>query len=288
MAKAERMGMQNTDLYTDVLAVGHYCHDILIGKNHERNESLGGGVSYATGILRGLDLQFKIASKVGGDFKYASLCAEAPVTVASRKTTSFVDDYSAGERVEFVSAVCEEIFPQDIGFGAKVSMICGIMNETPVETALKVIQSSVHTIADLQGILRRLSPAGKVVHVRLEETPYYAIIDRFTLIKASKAEAEFLDLDQLRKKTKVIITDGENGSVLYDGEQTHHFKAPNVLSIDPTGAGDSFLAGLAYGLVKGFTLEKQMEFASFCGSLAVQQIGIPKIAPNTLRDFLKS
>jgi 1D-myo-inositol 3-kinase len=271
---------------TEVLTVGHHCHDILIGKNNERTATLGGSVSYATPILRALGLQFKIASKVGSDFLYGDRCAMVPTVAPQAKTTSFVDDYSAGERSEFVSAICDEIFPSDIHFGARVAMICGVINEIPVETALKVIQNSRFTVCDVQGILRRVLPNGKIGHIRLEETPYFPIMNRFAAVKASRSEADFINIDELKYKTRVIVTEGELGSTVFEGDQTYFYPTQEVTSIDPTGAGDSFLAGFAYGLIKEFDMNRQMEFANYCGSLAVQHVGIPEVNASSLHKFL--
>jgi 1D-myo-inositol 3-kinase len=271
---------------TDILTVGHHCHDILIGKNKERTATLGGSVSYATPILKALGVPFKIASKVGNDFLYGDRCAIIPKASLKTKTTSFVDDYSGGERVEFVGAICEDIFPEDILFSAKVAMICGVINEIPVETALKVIQNSKHTVCDLQGILRRVQSNGKIAHIRIEETQYYSIMNQFVAVKASKTEAEFLDIDDLKHKTRLIVTDGEFGAMVYDGDKITHFPTLEVPAIDPTGAGDSFLAGLAYGIEQGFDLNRQIEFANFCGGIAVQQVGIPEMSAQTLQSFL--
>jgi 1D-myo-inositol 3-kinase len=271
---------------TEILTVGHHCHDVLINKNKERTETLGGSVSYATPILQALGTQFKIASKVGSDFKYNDRCAMIPMVAAKTPTTSFVDDYSAGERSEFVGAICEEIFAKDILFAARVAMICGVINEIPAETALKVIEQSRFAVCDVQGILRRVLPNGKITHLPLKETPYYPIMHRFAAVKASRSEAEFIDIDELKHQTRVIVTDGELGATVFEGNETFFYPTQVQTALDPTGAGDSFLAGFAYGLVKGFDLHRQMEFANHCGGLAVQQVGIPVVDAPALHHFL--
>ncbi len=58
-----------------------------------------------------------------------------------------------------------------------------------------------------------------------------------------------------RVKGQVIITLGEKGAVLSREHGTRHFPAvfcPDV--VDTTGAGDSFIGGIAYCIVNGFSL----------------------------------
>lgn len=47
------------------------------------------------------------------------------------------------------------------------------------------------------------------------------------------------------------------------------------ISPDPTGAGDLFLGGFAYGILKGYSLEKCAQIANYCGGLAVGSVGVP-------------
>ena len=79
-------------------------------------------------------------------------------------------------------------------------------------------------------------------------------------------------LETLNKNT-IIVTLGERGSIMKKGEEVLKFKAFKTKAIDTTGAGDIFHGAFVYGLSKGFSLEKNIEFASACASLSVETLG---------------
>jgi sugar/nucleoside kinase (ribokinase family) len=60
---------------------------------------------------------------------------------------------------------------------------------------------------------------------------------------------------------------GEHGVLAWDGEQMLHRAAYRVNVVDTTGAGDIFHAGFIYGLLRGWTLERQLDFACAAAAL---------------------
>ena len=71
----------------------------------------------------------------------------------------------------------------------------------------------------------------------------------------------------------VAVTDGEKGSILrMDGETVSVAPHP-VTALDTTGAGDSYAAGLLYGLTNGCSLERSGEIASLFSARVVSKMG---------------
>ena len=75
---------------------------------------------------------------------------------------------------------------------------------------------------------------------------------------------------------KLIVTVGSNGC-LYNGE---HFPVEKVEIKDLTGAGDSFLTGFVYKLLKTNDINLSLTFANECATKVVQQKGV-----NTINDI---
>ena len=50
-----------------------------------------------------------------------------------------------------------------------------------------------------------------------------------------------------------------------------------VEEVDPTGAGDCFLAGFALGLLREMPLARCAALANWFGAQAVGQVGVPKL-----------
>src|SRR4029077_6888381 len=65
---------------------------------------------------------------------------------------------------------------------------------------------------------------------------------------------------------------GPEGVLAYDGAQFHYAPAFRVDTKDTTGAGDIFHAGFIYGLLQGWPLPRQLEFA--CAAAALNCTGI--------------
>ncbi len=65
---------------------------------------------------------------------------------------------------------------------------------------------------------------------------------------------------------------GPEGVLAYDGAQFHYAPAFRVDTVDTTGAGDIFHAGFIYGLLQGWPLQRQLEFA--CAAAALNCTGI--------------
>jgi sulfofructose kinase len=66
---------------------------------------------------------------------------------------------------------------------------------------------------------------------------------------------------------------GEEGVLAWDGKQFHYAAAFRVETIDTTGAGDIFHAGFIYGLLQGWPLQRQLDFACAAAALNCAAIG---------------
>lgn len=64
----------------------------------------------------------------------------------------------------------------------------------------------------------------------------------------------------------VIVSDGANGSfVLYD-KTRYKVGSAKISVVSAVGSGDSFVAGIAAGLAKNYTIEKSLLLGSACGA----------------------
>ncbi len=79
----------------------------------------------------------------------------------------------------------------------------------------------------------------------------------------------------------VVVTMGGEGAIAVDAERGEERQVPalRVEAIDPTGAGDVFLAAFARGTLADWPLEQRLRFAALCSGLAVQEFGGSLAAP---------
>lgn len=72
-----------------------------------------------------------------------------------------------------------------------------------------------------------------------------------------------------------VVTRGEEGSVIYshDAEPVQVPVAPVADVVDPTGAGDAYLAGLTFGLTRGLPLAVCGRVGALAAAFAIEQKG---------------
>lgn len=83
----------------------------------------------------------------------------------------------------------------------------------------------------------------------------------------------------------ITVTLGKKGSITYARGELITRDAYKVAAIDTTGAGDVFHGGFAYGILKGWQIEKTIEFASAMAALKCLRLGGRTAIP-TLRQAL--
>lgn len=110
------------------------------------------------------------------------------------------------------------------------------------------------------------------------------LIGYFHTIKPNRLEAEILtdmkinNIKDLRIAAnllhdkgvkRVFITLGEKGVFYSDGIAMKHIKSPFVEIINATGAGDAFVAALAYGYINNINIEEVAKLAMFASIIAI-------------------
>ena len=88
------------------------------------------------------------------------------------------------------------------------------------------------------------------------------------------AERTGVTIDSLRGHAIVAVTQGASGSRLHTADGTVEVAAAPISGlVDPTGAGDAYLAGLLAGLRGGATLETAGQVAAVLAAYAVESRG---------------
>ncbi|MBN2132489.1 MAG: ribokinase [Sedimentisphaerales bacterium] len=77
-----------------------------------------------------------------------------------------------------------------------------------------------------------------------------------------------------------IVKLGSRGSVLVDRHGARHYPAPQVESVDATGAGDAFAGGLMVAISEGKPLDEAIRFASCVAAFSVTQVGVVNALPS--------
>lgn len=86
--------------------------------------------------------------------------------------------------------------------------------------------------------------------------------------------------DIIEKVPISIITEGRKGSTLYYKDDVIKIPSVNVNAVDPTGAGDSYRAGLFTAYKKGYSLETSCKVGAVVSSFDVEAVGTQTNLPN--------
>jgi adenosine kinase len=86
---------------------------------------------------------------------------------------------------------------------------------------------------------------------------------------------EIAESDLIAAVPLTIVTRGEAGSQIYtDGRLAAEIPTAPVLEVvDPTGAGDAYLAGLAFGIARDLPLDVTGRIAALCATYAIETRG---------------
>jgi ribokinase len=93
----------------------------------------------------------------------------------------------------------------------------------------------------------------------------------------------------LSQYTRPVITTGKGGCVFCDETGIHTSPAiDDFKTVDTTGAGDNFISGVIYGLVKGYNFEKCMRMGNIIGGYSTTQMGCfgKPITEQIIRQYL--
>lgn len=132
------------------------------------------------------------------------------------------------------------------------------------EARARGLLTSLDTVWDATGRWERVLPS--LPHVDLF-APSLAEAEAISGERGPEAAAAWL---RARGAGTVAIKLGPAGCYVLD---VGHVPAPTVKAVDGTGAGDAFVAGLLYGLLAGWPLERSAALASAAGALATTAVG---------------
>ncbi|MFV7236466.1 carbohydrate kinase family protein [Flavobacterium sp. ZB4R12] len=86
----------------------------------------------------------------------------------------------------------------------------------------------------------------------------------------------------------VCVTKGAFGAVLYYNDKFYYNSGYFIKVVDTVGAGDSFLASLIVGLLRGKSPQKSLNYACAVGALVAGHEGAnPKISEKEISKFMK-
>jgi sulfofructose kinase len=242
----------------------------------------GGQVASTVVACQQWGLNTRYVGKIGDDSaadlhrnEFARLGVEANLltvpSVASQQSFILVD--GEGERTvlhrhDDALALHPEELDRDWIVNARALHVDGW--DTPAATlaATWAREAGIPVIADLD----ELYPG---VEQLLEKIDYLIVSRDFPtrLTGVSDLETALRRMHSRYNNVLSAATLGHDGVLAWDGVKFHHTPAYRVRVADTTGAGDIFHAGFIYGLLQGWPLERQLDFACAAAALNCTAVG---------------
>jgi sugar/nucleoside kinase (ribokinase family) len=279
----------------EVVHVGSAARDI--APDDPRGWRLGGGVTYAA--LTTARVGLRTAAVVGVDAEASGaheLEALADAGVDIRRVPLpegpiFHNVEGPHGRVQTVIAPGVPVSPASLPPAWRTAAawsLVPVAGEVGDEWAAVTGREAIVAVA-WQGMLRRLVAGQRVERLAPGER---AILRRADLVGISHLDVHpDTPLDALtaflHPGARLLVTQGGHGGLLVTtveagpGEVLRYLPTPTDGEVDPTGAGDTFLAALLATLIRpglagptGEPLARGLRFAAAAGSLAVEGIGL--------------
>jgi sulfofructose kinase len=151
---------------------------------------------------------------------------------------------------------------------ARALLVDGYDTAAAITAASWARDAAIPVIADLDDVYPGVEP--------LLENIDYLIVSR-DFPERLCGEANLQDsLPSLHRQYRCRMTAatlGADGVLAWDGERFHYSRAYRVPVVDTTGAGDIFHAGFIYGLLQGWPLQPQLDFACAAAALNCTEAG---------------
>ncbi len=257
--------------------------------------SAGGCAANTAACLRRLDRTVTVLGKVGrdafGDFVLSDLERLGIETSSiQRSPTRHTSEtfilnvrgedrrylHHIGANADFSLADVDFSVLQDARI-LYVGGYCAMPSFSPAELAELFREAKVKSLTT---VLDVVVPAGAKaslndVAAALPYTDYFLPNEdesqALTGLAAPREQAEAFS--RLNPHCTIVITQGPRGSMAKQGKRFVETKGFAMDSIDGSGAGDAFAAGLITGLLEGWPLERTLRFASAVGASCTTAVG---------------
>jgi sugar/nucleoside kinase (ribokinase family) len=164
-----------------------------------------------------------------------------------------LDILGIAEPIEYIPAAVQD---------AQAVVVAPIFQETPRQLIDRIrALTSAPLLLDPQGLMRRIGAEGRIEHYLPEQ--FSDLIALFHVVKANEVEAEVItgvdprrDGREAARRLKAlgcgiaIITLAEAGSLIDDGTRLLKIPAYATEARDPTGAGDTYMAGFLHAYLQ--------------------------------------
>jgi sugar/nucleoside kinase (ribokinase family) len=275
----------------DVCVIGHVTKDLIHTHEHVTRKMPGGTAYYTSMALKSLGLDVAVVTKVARADQTHLLKALKSAGIAvfcheSNQTTTFENIYlgeSTDARTQRVTAIASPFSPHDIPQISATIFHVGPLTDRDISLELlKHLSQHKNLVSlDVQGFVRQVE-GGEVVETdwQAKETG----LGYLHILKSDDTEARILsgehDMEKAATKIaafgprEIIITCASRGSLIFaDGSFFRIPPVPARTVVDPTGCGDTYMAGYMYQRLKSRDINTAGRFGASLATTKLERFG---------------
>jgi len=256
----------------DYLVIGHLTCDLT-----PDGPRLGGGAAYAALTAHAMGLRAGVVTAWGNEIPLAELEGIPVVALDAAHSTTFENVYTPEGRVQTIHHVAPRI---DLAAVPEAWRRAPIIHLAPVARELDpLLPSSIKPALlglSAQGWLRQWDAAGRVSprHWQEGEEPLQAAGAVFISFEDVAGDEHQIEAFMLASRL-LLVTEGAAGARLFWNHDLRRFRAPQVIMVDATGAGDIFAAAF---LVRLYATRDPWEATRFACRMSAISVTRPGLA----------
>lgn len=279
-----------------ITAIGNPVYDYIKTRCIDTKERILSGCSTNAALaLTRMGKKVRLVGSVGSDFKerFASeldrFGIESAITPSDQTggfSLIYYDDFGNRTLDLIDRAASIDNLEPEWYTGSEAVLIGPILGEVSFEMIAE-IRSKYDGLffCDPQGLIRGVDEKGRIHHEKIDGIE--KVLGHFDIVKPNEVEGKVLTGIDCRDNPFeaariihswgpkiVIVTLAELGSVIFDGNEFIEIPPYEVDAVDPTGAGDTYMAGFTFEYLKtGGNLRQAGCFASCTSSIMIENVG---------------
>jgi len=267
----------------DVCVIGHITKDIIrIG--NIRKELTGGSAYYVSMALKSLGVKPFVITKLHKNDEYLLEDLkrnDIPFLLKeSESTTIFENIYEGDFRIQRVMSIASPFTIEDLTDVTPKIFYIGSLTRSDIPVDILVfLKKRAPVVLEVQGFLRKIYGN----NVKIEDWEEKEVLSYVDILHADELEAKILsgerDIKNAAKKLsqfgpkEVVITLGKKGSLIYAKGEFYSIPAVITNVVDPTGCGDTYMAGYICKRLTSEDFNEIGNFASKVASLKLERFG---------------
>jgi len=267
--------MTPSSMPPNFISMGHLTFDVNIVNNGSPSSHIpGGAAAYSALTAQKHGLSTGVITSVADDYPVQKILSGVDIRVTdSEHTATFANYYDAGDRTQVLMAsgsrITQSVVPPD-WTNPDILFVSPLLHELPTD-CVNWFDPNLSCLVP-SGWLRRWAHDGAISHA--DTLPPFRG-KKWDVIVVSDAEIQNLPEQQLFDLGDIVcVTQGANGSRIWQAGEWIEVPAAEAKPVDFTGAGDIWATAFTIALRHDSSVEEAGAYAAIAAAISIESIGL--------------